>query len=239
MSFGFREDRLRRQQRGRAIWRAILMLVLIAAFGAVYWFGLEQGQVDMTDANARIAELTESEQRLQRRAGERDAEIVRLGREIETLRQRLEAETPTGAVRPLYELLQARLRAGVTPDRLTTVLQRIENQRQCDAVLQRRVAVRTAIDRTSPNSLQFGDQAVTLFAEGISVRTAEGAPEAWYDPAQQITLRFQAAGGRASDAQGRVPFQHQVVVGDSEWRFSFTAGTRGFLNVAAERCSFP
>lgn len=230
---------MRRQQRRRAVWRAILMLLLLATFGAVYWLGLEQGQVDMTDANQRIADLAESEQRLQRRAAERDAEVSRLTREMDVLRQRLEAETPSGAIRPLYELLQARLRAGVTAERLTLVLQKIENQRQCDPVQQRRMSVRTPIDRTSANSLVFGDQMVTVFAEGASARNAENAPEAWFDPGQPVNFRFQQAGGRTTDAQGRLPFSHQVVVGDSEWRFTFAAANRGFLAVQAERCSFP
>jgi hypothetical protein len=41
------------------------------------------------------------------------------------------------------------------------------------------------------------------------------------------------------EIEGKLPLHHSLQVGDSEYRFTATAGDRGFMNVTADRCNFP
>ena len=74
---------------------------------------------------------------------------------------------------------------------------------------------------------------------GQSATSASGQPEGWYDPAKPVVLKFSHLGGESSEVTGMLPLHHSMLVGDSEYRFTATAGDRGFINVTADRCKFP
>jgi len=53
-------------------------------------------------------------------------------------------------------------------------------------------------------------------------------------------VHFSRLGGETSKATAKLPLHHSVVLGDHEYRFTVTAGnSRGFVNVTADRCTFP
>ncbi len=88
--------------------------------------------------------------------------------------------------------------------------------------------------------MTFADNAITVIGEGEPAVNAANQPEAWFDPAKPLTVHFSRLGGQTSKATAKLPLHHSVVLGKYEYRFTVTAGnTRGFVNVTADRCTFP
>jgi hypothetical protein len=71
------------------------------------------------------------------------------------------------------------------------------------------------------------------------VRTAEGLPEAWYDPALPVRVDFQTLDGAVVSIQGVVPLTHSMVVDRREYRFSVVAGDQRFVEITAQDCALP
>ncbi|MEI6557592.1 MAG: hypothetical protein WCO00_04235, partial [Rhodospirillaceae bacterium] len=92
----------------------------------------------------------------------------------------------------------------------------------------------------SPNrSVSFASGTITVVGEGMSVRDTSGNAEGWYDPAQAVTLHITPQGGKEQLITGVLPLHQSVVVDSTEYRFTAVAGSRSFLEVTADRCSYP
>ncbi len=240
MSLGLSDRRRRRGRRWRLIGRLVALMAIAGLLGATFWLGRRDARADIAEAEARTAELRDQLDQLQRRDAGQAAELTRARADLSALQARYAAEVPSGPMKPLVELLAQRLAAGVDPARVENLLTLVENKRDCEAPVSRRLVVHTPGAPVSPsNSVSVPDNSVVVTGEGAPARDADGSPQGWFDPAQPVTVRFTSIGGRVGEVSGTLPIYHRLVAGTSEHRFTLTSGGRGFLVVTSERCAFP
>lgn len=243
MGLGLRQTRYYDRRRRRV--RVLRWLVGFGAIGALgvvsYQSGSELAKRDVRRLEQEVARLSQQVVGLQgqnsRLAGENAAARLR----EQDLQRRYAAEVPDGKARDLLDVLNARLAAGVSADRLRFVLEAAGETSACDGKpATKRFIVRTPISSGANASVGFAGSAITVTAQGESTLNDRGAPEAWFDPAKPVTVRFAALGGQTIEASGLLPLHRSVVYNGDEYRFTAaTADQRGFLNVTADRCKFP
>ncbi len=242
MAIGLREGR-RLAARARR-WTLAKRLLLLAAFVAVGVFAYETGA---TRTQFRI-------ERLEQRLAARDADIARLEtghaeldrrrlaavQREQTVQDRYEREVPSGEPKALYDLVLDRLEAGIDPARIAFLLRAAEPEPRCDPEpVTRRFVLPTPLHDGANASVQFAEGTITVTGEGQAALSAAGLAEAWFDPAGPVTLRFTAIGGEATEAAGKLPLDHAVVLHGNEYRFTARTGPRSFVLVTALRCDFP
>lgn len=234
-----RRTRHRQERRRRAL-AAVLKVALVVGGLATtafysYRVGIELTRTDLEHLSGEVA-------RLERLAGERGAEVERLRAalaEAEGAVGKLRdaaAHAPEGDdARALMRLVQDKLRHGVARERLASFIAAAEQPRQCGEVTVKRFMARTlGIRNEGGGAVRFGD-ALTITASGTAAQSAQGK-EHWFDPAKPVSVVFTEVGGKESEITGVLPLQHVLVIRNQEHRFSFTAGSRGFIEVAGERC---
>ncbi len=241
MSYGFshRRDQRRRQWR---IVRWLFATVFFLFLGVTsYWTGSRLAVLEVTrlqqevdELSTGIAELREQDTLLRARAAE-------AGENAAQWQARYKAEVPTGNAKELFVLLKSQIDKGADPDRVAFLVETAAGERSCDSETRtRRFLVRTPLYAGANDAVTFGQNTITVSAQGATASNAEGKAEAWFDPAKPITLSFVVPGGASTKATGALPLHHSVVRGDSEYRFSIVAAERrGFVSVTAERCAFP
>ena len=242
MAIGLKEGR-RMAARARR-WTLLKRLLLLAAFLAVGVFAYETGA---TRTQYRI-------ERMEERLAAQDADIARLEAEKAELdRRRLTAvqneksfqarynrDVPTGERKALYELLLERIDAGLDEARIAFLLREADPEPACDPEpLTKRFVLATPLHDGANASAQFAQGAITVTGEGAAELTEAGLPEAWFDPAAPVRLRFTAIGGEATEAAGKLPLDHSVRLSGDEYRFAARAGARSFVRITALRCDFP
>lgn len=244
MSLGLHEDRRQRRRRARLALAKSTVAVAIVAVAGLYAYesGSSLAGSEVADLKRQIAERDATIAGLQRRDAEQRSAIAAERARAEEWRERYRRDVPDGDRRALLDLVDARLAAGISADRLRFVVGAADEARDCDAEpVVRRFIVRTPISAPggANDSVGFGNGAVTITAEGRSAADASGNPEAWFDAGAPITLRAALIDGSETKVTGVLPLHHAVVHGGREHRFAVTAGATGFVNVAGDTCAYP
>jgi hypothetical protein len=226
---------------GVAKWTAGLALIGLAGLFA-YKTGTSLAEIDAGRKIEQIADLTNRANGLQTENGALKATVAQAQAQAREWEQRYKAEVPTGDRKALLDLATRRLDDGVDVARLTFLINAAANARVCDTEPEsKRLRVKTPIGKAGKEtSAAFADRKVTVTADGVPAVNEKGEKESWFDPAQPITVQFAQLDGQTVAATGMVPLQHQMVMGDSEFRFSIDIDERkGFAVVTSERCNFP
>lgn len=237
--------RRRQTQRRKLLWNAarlLLGLALLAFFAiAGYESGrsesahlLERQAQELDDAAAEKLDLMEQLATVEDR-------LARLESQLQSLRLDYAANVPPAELKPLLNLLQARMRAGVALERLAFVIEQAGRERDCrPGVETRRLPVRTPITTVLDNAVAFADRRITVSGDGRPARDANGEPLDWFDPGGPVTLRFLTITGELSRAAGRLPLVHSVILDDREWHFQATAAREpGFIEITGQSCAYP
>ena len=242
MAIGLKEGR-RIAARARR-WTLAKRLLLLAALLAVGVFAYETGatrtqyRIELLEErlaaqNAAIAQLEEEKAKLD---GLRLAAV----QNEQALQARYERDVPTGKRKEVFELLLDRIDSGLGEDRISFLLREAEAEPDCDPEpVTKRFVLATPLHDGANASAQFAEGAITVTGEGDAELTEAGLPQAWFDPATPVRLRFTAIGGDATEAQGKLPLDHSVRLAGDEYRFAARAGPRSFVHVTALRCDFP
>jgi hypothetical protein len=182
-------------------------------------------QHDNLDLNVQMASAAQQQA---------DAEAA-----LESMRQRLAAEIPSGETADLLAQVRAQLSAGIDPDRLAVLIEAAGQEETCHSEpVTKRFMPRTPVS-TGPVSWVRFDDRITVTGEGESALSETGLAEAWYDPARPVRLQFRTFGGETTTAEGIVPFNHRMAVDGKEYRFSAISITPRFLEVTAQACPLP
>ncbi len=242
MTLGLYESRKRRRQQVQwtmAKWALALVAILGAGLFA-YESGTRLTEREVSNLRDKVAELAAEIDRLQQRQAEAQATIHLAQQRLEETEKRYAEVVPTGALAALLARTQERLDAGVRLDRLQFLIDAAENTRSCDeSPATKRFVVRTPFYRGANDSVSFGNKTITVTADGQLATNALGKTEAWFDPAQPVTVHFTQVGGKTTDLAGKLPLHRSIVIGEFEHRFSVIAGPRGFVQVTGERCQYP
>lgn len=240
MSLGLRDDRRRRRRRFQyALLRWLLAAGAIVGAGMfAYNQGTALAERGVAARDERIRALSVQIDKLRATTeAQADEVAVQRGR-AEEWRQRYEHDVATGETRELFDLVQNKLAQGVDAARLRWVLERTEARRDCDARPQvKRVLVQTPLSGKSRATTSLGG--VDVVIAGISARSATGAPEAWFDAVQPVTVTVTPRGGRSASTSGVLPITYALLDSGQEHRFTITTAARGFAQISLERCRFP
>lgn len=231
--------RTRRNEQGWQLPYTLFKLALGAAvFAATAFYAYEVGQrlalEEVAAARQQIERLTEAE------TSRRD-ELARVQTQLDETRRRADEVqalyakvAPSEDMKELTAALKAKLEGGLDAKRLAFVISQAERPRKCGAEEIKRFMVRTAKFDGASTSVRFSDL-ITVTAEGVGGN--DGA-EQWFDPEKPITVHFTALGGKDVQASGKLPLHHALVLKGGEYRFTVSAGARGFIEVTGDRCDY-
>ncbi len=241
MSFGFAEQKAARRRRWRIIRWLLTTAILLVLGVASYWTGAKLAVSEVSRLEDKVAALEKAAAELRDRNAALESETATAREGESKWQERYKAEVPTGKSRELLTLIESEIARGADPERVAFLVGTAADERSCDSELQtKRFLLRTPLYTGANDAVSFADNAIIVTGEGALSRDAEGKPEAWFDPAQPVTLRFVEPGGAGSEASGVLPLYHSVVRGDREYRFTITSSdSQGFITVTAERCAFP
>jgi hypothetical protein len=214
---------------------------IIGAGMAAYQTGASLAEREVNELTLTVAKLDERIQTLERENTELQAGQILGARRLKDADLAYRRDVPSGEVAVLLGRIQEKLAAGVEQDRLTFLIDSAGNPRKCDdKPVTKRFVVRTPISRGANDSVSFAKNAITVTALGESVRNQEGQVEAWFDPAQAVTLRLVQLGGKTTVRKGKLPIHTSVVVKDKEYLYSVVEGAqRGFVKITGDRCNYP
>jgi hypothetical protein len=239
LTFGDTRRRRRRQLYWRVIRLFMAVLTIAGVGGYAYQIGVSAAQSRGEKLEADLVRFQESNLDLRDRLA---LAIQRSGQAesaLDELRRRYVEDVPQGELAELLARLEAQLQAGAEPERLAFLIDAAAESASCDgAPVTKRFMPRTPVSTGPVSYVRFGDR-ITITGVGQSVRTAEGLPEAWYDPALPVRLDFQTLDGAVVSIEGVVPLTHSMVVDRREYRFSVVAGNQRFVEITAQDCAFP
>ena len=235
------DDRGRRRRR-RGIfriivkWLVVLALIVGAGFYA-YDIGTKLAREDVRRMEDRMTELRDENSRLRTELAGQQAALRTERDRAAQLQERYARDVPAANEQAVMALVRKRVGEGVTPARLAEVVAGARNEAACpDPAATRRFVVQSPLYRGPNDAVSFADGTIVITASGESAKNAQGQPEAWYDPALPVKVRFTHVGGQAIDAEGPLPLHRTILAGGWEYRFSLVAGNRAFANITVQRC---
>jgi hypothetical protein len=242
MSLGLRDARRadRRRRRARLFTVLALMGGLLALGMLAYESGSRLAQVETDGLRREIEQQRRTIGALQQQLAQTEALRQQAEGRVSEWEARYARDVPTGIARDLFAQVQERLGGGLAPERLRLVLQNATDGTKCDRGQEtRRFLLATPLTRGGQTSVSFAG-AIVVTGEGQPARAADGAPEAWFDPAAPVSIVAIQPGGGRTETAGKLPLAFSIVRGANEHRFLVTeADLRGFVTVTAERCDYP
>lgn len=241
MSMGHYDfDRRYRRRFWARFGKFILFAIIVLGVGLfAYQMGVEQlkgRDVTLREENAALsrqkAELELLASQMQHAARTAESRIT-------TLEARIQRDIPTGDLARLSNLVAERLKGGMDPNRLAFVIAQAQPARNCQQPENKRFVLSTPILKTKARGVGFGNGLVTVTGDGQSARNARGAIESWFDPTQPVTITITTISGKQASVEGVLPLHQSVVVENTEYRFTFVAGSRSFVEATADHCPFP
>ncbi len=242
MSLGLREARRaeRRRRRRRTIGVLALLVGLVALAALAYESGSRLAQMETDALRAEIESQRRAIAALKRDLSATEARLRDSESRVREAEARYARDVPTGVARELFALVQERLSEGLPAERLSLVLRNATAGTKCEPELEiRRFLLATPLVRGGTTSVSFSG-GIVVTGEGVSARSPEGAPFAWFDPAQPVSIVAIQPGGVRTETSGTLPLAFSIVRGATEHRFIVAASElRGFVQVTAERCEYP
>jgi hypothetical protein len=185
---------------------------------------LERELEDMTLKNAGLQTALEDEQ----------------GRAA-AMREKYELVIPDAETEAMLDALRERREAGIAAERLTEVIAGAQNDWTCPTDSEtKRFVIQTPVNDGANDQAAFANGTVTVTGTGVSVLSAGGLPEAWFNAGEPVTLTFTRIGGESTDLTGVLPLHHSLVFGAEIHRFSIIeTDTLSFVAVTGQVCAFP
>lgn len=230
----------RQKARSQFLRQFFLFSVVALTAWACYKFGAEQERARIGQKAIELDHVVEERDQLRQRVIDLEAGAVEGAKKLEESESRYRVEIPDDQVRALITLVRDKMAAGVSVERLNTVLTAASNPRNCRDRDVKRFILSTPISQGTQNFAGFGNGAVTVSGVGQSVINKENKAEAWYDPQKPVKMTFRLIGGKVTVAEGALPLQHSIIDDNVEYRFTVSpSNTRGFIDVSGAICDYP
>lgn len=204
-----------------------------------YSFGREELESGVRSFQEEIHQLERREDALQQENANLRVFAEKAKLTVEEVQRKYETDVPKGERRDLLDLVSGQLEAGVAVDRLAFLIESAGRPVSCEPVETKRFLLRTPLYNGANTSVSFANDAVLVTGMGESAKTADGLPQAWYDPAQPVNLILRRIDGTEVQVTDTLPIQKSIEHGGAEHRFLVRPGARGFVQVSAERCVYP
>jgi hypothetical protein len=233
-----------RRRRGAAARRVVNVLIVVltvaAAAGYAYRIGVSAAEAKTGQLRSTLARFQEDNLALRDRLADLSLQFQEARQRAATLAARYAEDVPVGEAASLMRQLIRQLDAGTDPRRLGFLIRAAAHSTSCETLPEsRRFVVETPINNGPRSTVRFADNRINIWASGLSARTADGSPEAWFDPAEPVHVVFEALGGRRETRDGELPLAHRMVVDGREYRFALVAGNRSFIEVTGQACALP
>ncbi len=236
--------RYRKRSRTRFLGRTFTLVLIGGAVYAGFLWGqtyahgrIQSLQVEKADMRAEISVLQDQVTDLL-------AQAQTANLRYEQLQAAYEQEMPSeGPLWRLVLILREQIDAGIAPGRMETLLRTMDPPKNCvEPAIRRFVASTPTYD--GPDSLvNFAGDRLVLRGKGYSAQSADGTPEAWYDPKRpvdiEISRRIEEGEEVVARKSGMLPFSHTLVFEGREYRFSFSDGSKASIQVSFDSCSYP
>lgn len=232
----------RRRRRRRLLTGILLGLVLagiyVLSVGAAYRAGVSQSAAEIERLLADLDDQRELGRKTSMLVASLEERLAGTRAQMQETRRVRAADLPP-PVGPLAVIVERKLAAGVEARRIGEVLAPLSRERRCAPEVEtRRLLLATPISRESGVSRFPGGFAIT--GKGVSVRDAQGRPEAWFDREQPVELALQGPGGITQALAGVLPLEQGVVMDGSEYLFRAEASPRrGFVELSLKVCDYP
>lgn len=218
---------------------AIAMIIVIIMSVAVgLWFGKQYSAQNQINLEEQVESLSAQNTTLQETVTELRAEAQTANTRYEQIRAEYESQIPEGPMQDIIKLLREQLGQGMAPERLAFLIRSARPPTGCNEPETKRFVVTTPAYKGPDSAVSVADGHVLVTATGVSAKNDKGAPEAWYDPAQSVTVRFKS-GEVTESKSGTLPLRHSVIVENREYRFTVEEGSRSFAKVVFDSCAYP
>lgn len=224
------------ERRRKMIFRTIIFMLICAFF---FWWGGESVLSGQEAYKQQATQLKNEREDLEEKITSLQSEVQSTTIRYQQLEAKYQQEVPQGAFKDLTDLVKKRLDAGISPERLSFIIDQASPPKNCSAATAKRFVVKTPVYSGPHGTVAFGNGAITVTSEGKSAIGSTGSPEAWYDPGKSVTVKFIELGGKETVKEGLLPIQHAMVVGNKEYRFTVAAGERSFITVTSDSCDYP
>jgi len=239
MSLYDSDSRYRRRFWGGVIRFVVLAALVVGTAIVSYQFGIEDLETRVRGYQQEIFELETRQNTLEQETANLRVAAERAKLTVEEWERRYNADVPTGDRKQMLDLATERLQAGVSAERLGFLIKSAEEPRDCDAVENKRFLVKTPLYDGKNTVVSFADDAIVVSGVGESAKTADGLPQAWFDPQLPVTIQITRIDGETREVSGRLPLNASIIHGGAEHRFQLRAGATGFVQIAAEKCAYP
>jgi cell division protein FtsB len=240
MSLGLHERRARRR---RKFWLAVAkwtfaLLMILAAGGYAYYAGENLARREVDRLEDEIQVLQDERTRLEEERALLEEQIRTAVTRAKEWESQYRRDVPTGEMQTFLGLVDKKMQSGLSAERLAFLIEQASEPTDCvDDPDTKRFLVRTPLQKGANDSVSF--DGITITASGESAVNDNGQVEAWFDIDKPLTLAFTQLGGEANTKSGLLPLHHALIVQDKEYRFTLTAGPRGFVLVTGQRCAYP
>lgn len=215
-----------------------MIIVIILSTGVGLWFGKQYAAQNQISLKEEVQSLSRQNQELQESVTELRAEAQTANTRYEQIRAEYESAIPEGPMQDIIKLLREQLGQGMAPERLAFLIRSARPPTGCNEPETKRFVVTTPAYKGPDSAVTVADGNVIVTAEGVSAKNDKGMPEAWYDPAQSITVRFKN-GETVEAKKGNFPIRHSIIVNNREYRFTVEEGSRSFARVVFDSCAYP
>lgn len=241
MSYNLNSYQRKNRQKARVRLYIQLAFLLTAAVtgGFGYHLGEQQMAARVNQTQSEAATLTEERDTLHKQVVDLQAADLVNRQKIADLEAHYRKMIPNETFEGLVSLMRDKVAAGVTLERMATILAAAGNPRHCTRAESKRFMLSTSLNEGNNNSATFANGLITIRGEGQTATSVDGNPEAWYDPTKPVSIKFHLIGGRVSVAEGMLPLQHAVIDDATEHRFTIESGARGFVLVTGDTCAYP
>lgn len=215
------------------------LFVIGGVFAAGFWVNTVREEQVTYILQQEKNVLAEHVEVLQSEATELRAEAQTANVRLEQLRANYNELLNNGDLKDLIVLLKQQLEKGVAMERLRSVILSARPPQNCSAPETKRFIVNTPVYNGPVSQSFIAGGNIRISGTGVSARNASGQNEAWFDPAQAVTISFKVIDGGAVEKSGVLPIYHSAVVGDKEYRITVSNGAKSFANVTFDYCDYP
>jgi len=212
---------------------AFIIVSMIVGF----WLGKQYGAEQIITLRESVEIAQQQREDLENQMTDLSAQAKTANARYEQLQEEVQSVIPKGPMQDLVTLLREQIEKGTDPERLSFVIRSARPPTGCVDPDTKRFVVDTPANTGPKSSVQIAD-AVKITGDGISARSEEGAPEAWFDPTKPVKITFEYE-GKTESKRGILPVRHSVVVAEKEYRFSVEKGARSFAKVIFDSCDYP
>lgn len=215
-------------------WTFVIVIAGIAGF----WIGQQNAIQKDIQLKEEVIGLRQEREVLNQTLMDITAQANIAKKRYNDLKQEFENTIPDGEMRDLLALLKSQLESGMKAERLKFAIQSARPPTDCSDSDVKSFFIVTPHYQGERNYVVINDADIRVQGNGLSAKNDKGQPEAWYDPAKEVTIDF-IYNQKKESKSGVLPIQHSIVLDGREYRFNIEPGAKSYAKVIYDSCAYP